>query len=1014
MAVFSDGQRALVGCEDKYLRVLDLRRGIELRKLDGHARAISCVKLLSNGLQAVSASVDRSVMLWDLNIGVAQRKFIGHDRWVTSVEVLPDQGRILSTSADGTLRLWNLESGAELWRLTRDTDFIWSIALLVDGRQMIFGSRDGTLRLWDIEKKEEIRHLKGRVDHGDFPHAVKSWDYALTALAVSADGQCAVSGSEDNTLGIWDLKTGENVAQLRGHTGPVRSVAMLPGGRKALSGSDDATLRLWDLESRKELWRFEGHTASVLCMQVLEDGRQVLSGSADKTIKLWDVDLAGVTDGSGTVAYTTARLALLGESGVGKTGLGYRVAKGAYREHDSSHGQQFWVIDQLHNKRTDGAECEAVLWDLAGQADYRLIHALFLDQVDLGLLVFDAADRDRPLSSVEYWVRHLRSATSRGDDASPTLSSSTYRGAPTLLIAARSDRGFPSISLGDIHDLCHQYDISGYFVTSARENQGISELLDKLKATIPWDHLPATTSTVTFKKIKEYVLQLKETVNTGDDILLYHADLQQRLEISDPKWRFSSDEMTRAIIHLGNHGYIAKLQNSDGKELILLVPDLLLNLAASMVLEARRHERGLGLLDELRLFSGGYRLPELSGFSVNRQAIMLDVIVSLCLQRTLCFRELVNDRSHLVFPSLINERRPYAIDAHTIDDVSYIVKGSVDTVYASLVVQLGYTNLFWRDHHWQDQAQYELEPDEICCFRQTAEKDGEIELTLSYSENTSQDTRSLFRSVFERFLKRRKVNISRLPPVSCTNQHRQDKAAIRRAIGEGRPTFFCSSCGEQLATPKTYDIGLPALVYADTVGKATTTADRRTEYEVAVTWVKAFRRERDEDSRPSCFISYAWGDQRYEQWVERLAEYLQNADVAVIFDRWHNIPGSSISRFIERIASADFVCAIGTPGYKLKDDAQTEDPVVQAELRFIKTRLRKRDSMHGTILPILVDGTQQTAFPPSFEDSVFIDFRSEEKFFPQLFELILVLQRIPHEYELARRHRDAISQPSRG
>src|SRR5262249_6287976 len=88
---------------------------------------------------------------------------------------------------------------------------------------------------------------------------------------------------------------------------------------------------------------------------------------------------------------------LVGDSGVGKTGLGWRLAHRAYKEQDSTHGQQFWVLDQWKHRRGDGAECEAVLWDLAGQPDYRLIHTLFLDDADLALVLFNPANRQEPL-----------------------------------------------------------------------------------------------------------------------------------------------------------------------------------------------------------------------------------------------------------------------------------------------------------------------------------------------------------------------------------------------------------------------------------------------------------------------------------------------------------------------------------------------------------------------------------------------------------------------------------------
>ena len=46
-------------------------------------------------------------------------------------------------------------------------------------------------------------------------------------------------------------------------------------------------------------------------------------------------------------ASTTAKIVLVGDSGVGKTGLGWRLAHGEFKEHSSTHGQQFWVLSEL-------------------------------------------------------------------------------------------------------------------------------------------------------------------------------------------------------------------------------------------------------------------------------------------------------------------------------------------------------------------------------------------------------------------------------------------------------------------------------------------------------------------------------------------------------------------------------------------------------------------------------------------------------------------------------------------
>ena len=83
---------------------------------------------------------------------------------------------------------------------------------------------------------------------------------------------------------------------------------------------------------------------------------------------------------------------LVGDHSVGKSALGYRLIHGAFKEQASTHGQQFWVFPALGQRRADGTECEAILWDFAGQPDYRLVHALFVDNADLALVLFDASD----------------------------------------------------------------------------------------------------------------------------------------------------------------------------------------------------------------------------------------------------------------------------------------------------------------------------------------------------------------------------------------------------------------------------------------------------------------------------------------------------------------------------------------------------------------------------------------------------------------------------------------------
>src|SRR5205807_973069 len=106
-----------------------------------------------------------------------------------------------------------------------------------------------------------------------------------------------------------------------------------------------------------------------------------------------------------------------------------------------------------------------------------------------------------------------------------------------------------------------------------------------------------------------------------------------------------SDALSTAVRHLERHGFVKKIRRAGGEEALLLVPELLNNLAASFVLEARRNERGLGSIDEHSALRGEYPFPELSGLSTNEQEILLDATATLLIEHNVCFRATLGKRT---------------------------------------------------------------------------------------------------------------------------------------------------------------------------------------------------------------------------------------------------------------------------------------------------------------------------------------------------------------------------------
>lgn len=108
----------------------------------------------------------------------------------------------------------------------------------------------------------------------------------VRALAVSQDGKRLVSASFDTTAIMWSLASNTAEKVLRFHEGAVNAIVFLKDGRIATSG-EDTRIAIWRPGDDKPASVLQGHTAPVVSLAVSPDGKTLASASWDNTARLW-------------------------------------------------------------------------------------------------------------------------------------------------------------------------------------------------------------------------------------------------------------------------------------------------------------------------------------------------------------------------------------------------------------------------------------------------------------------------------------------------------------------------------------------------------------------------------------------------------------------------------------------------------------------------------------------------------------------------------------------------------
>ncbi|MEI6444237.1 MAG: hypothetical protein WCO29_14205, partial [Nostocales cyanobacterium ELA583] len=182
--------------------------------------------------------------------------------------LLPTNSISIITKSPSSISLEKTLTGHSFW--------VASVAFSPDGKILASGSWDDTIKLWDLRT-------------GNLLQTLTTHSESVYSVAFSPNGQTLASGNMNNTVKLWDLRTGNLLQTLTAHSKWVYSVAFSPDGQTLASASQDETIKLWDLRTGNLLQTLTGHSNPVISVAYSPDGKTFASGSDDRTIKLWDL-----------------------------------------------------------------------------------------------------------------------------------------------------------------------------------------------------------------------------------------------------------------------------------------------------------------------------------------------------------------------------------------------------------------------------------------------------------------------------------------------------------------------------------------------------------------------------------------------------------------------------------------------------------------------------------------------------------------------------------------------------
>ncbi|HJQ41219.1 MAG TPA: DUF4365 domain-containing protein [Thermoanaerobaculia bacterium] len=762
VAMPTDGRFAVTISGDDTIRKWALGEGGAKSEIVCKAVNLLGLALTTDGRYAAAGDESGTIHFLDFSSDREPRKWQAHDDLVTGLGFFDENREIVSASKIGLLKRWNVSTGMHVAECNLPFRDVFSVAVSEDGNRIVAAGWQEGLAIWSGSD-------------GAKPVVLRENVADMTPISLASDHRFAFTGTRDGKVAHWDLVRKQRIAAFEGHSNNVFAVAVTPDGRFCVSGGEDQSVRLWAVKTGRCLAILHGHSEQVFGVAITPDSRRIASVSDDATLRIWDIPdsiLARATTAKKR-GYMNAKVVLLGDSGVGKSGLALRLWHDRWEKTESSHGME------IHRLTMPGADDpdivrEVWLWDLAGQPDYRLTHQLFMDQTSLALLVFDPQD-PKVFDTVGYWQNALRKVVRAGEVAG-------------VLVAARCDRPGLRLTMEEIRTWAEGRGLRGPILTAAKlkKHGGAEELRALIAELLPWDRMEFRSTMENFPALKEAILAVRE----GEGVVVTPKELEARVRKAAPKLAFTAEDLRAVTGLLAGEGVLHALPYGD---LVVLQPSWINSYASTLVKLAGNDETQLGHVPLATIQAGQLPNDGTPRLPIEDERQLLPALVALFLERALAWKQDTGKGTMLVFPSYVRLPRPEP-PPRPGRTVVYRFTGPLEEIYSTLVVRLYYSGFFAKTTLYRQAVDFQTATGKLAAL--TMKEEGERgELEIYFAVDLAPDVQAAFQQFVHDHLKLKASGLERLRNFSCPKcREEADRKAIDAALQKKRARMLCVYC----------------------------------------------------------------------------------------------------------------------------------------------------------------------------------------------------------------------------